>query len=125
MTPDVVAQSFYTLPPCRMVDTRNADAPALQPGATRDFVLVGPCGMPSTAKAISINVTIVQAMAGGDLQLFPAGMSSSPTSTINYEPGQTRANNAVVLLGASGVISVKCEASGTVHLIIDVNGYFQ
>src|SRR6185436_14347283 len=49
---------FFTLPPCRLVDTR-IDLPALQPGAQRTFVLTGACGVPSTARALSVNLTAV------------------------------------------------------------------
>ena len=42
--------SYYTLIPCRLVDTRNAgQAPALQPGEERRFVLAGSCGIPTGA----------------------------------------------------------------------------
>jgi hypothetical protein len=45
---------------------------------------------------------------------------------MNWRPGQTRANNAIVPLGPSGDILVHVDqASGSVHLIVDVNGYFQ
>ena len=45
---------------------------------------------------------------------------------MNWRPGQTRANNAIVPLGPSGDILVHVDqaSSGTVHFIIDVNGYF-
>jgi Subtilase family len=124
------ATSFYTLTPCRVVDTRKADGPlagpALSAGGTRTFTLTGQCGIPLTAKAVSINVTVTQPSAAGDLRLFAGGSPPPPASTINYRVGQTRANNATPALGASGGLSVKCDqASGTVHLIIDVNGYFQ
>ena len=47
-------------------------------------------------------------------------------SAINYGPGQTRANNAVVPLGAGGQIAVRLDqASGSVHVILDVNGYLE
>jgi hypothetical protein len=47
-------------------------------------------------------------------------------STINYSPGQTRANNAIAVLSASGALTVQCDqAGGTTELIIDVNGYFK
>jgi hypothetical protein len=47
-------------------------------------------------------------------------------SSINYSPGQTRGNNAVLTLGAGGAVVVRCDqAEGSVHLLIDVNGYFQ
>jgi hypothetical protein len=45
---------------------------------------------------------------------------------MNWRPGQTRANNAIVPLGPSGDLGVHVDqASGTVHLIIDVNGNLQ
>jgi len=37
-----------------------------------------------------------------------------------------RANNTIVTLGASGDVTVQCDqASGTVQLIIDANGYLK
>jgi hypothetical protein len=48
-------------------------------------------------------------------------------STINYRAGRTRANNAVLTLSESGAITVFVggQTIGTVHFILDVNGYFQ
>jgi hypothetical protein len=122
---------FYTLTPCRLVDTRNPagtnGGPALQPLARRTFVLAGLCGVPAGAKAVSINVTVTGPAAGGFLQLFPADLAQPFTSTINFAPGMTRANNAVVSLAfdGSGGIGVQNGSGGTVHFILDVNGYFQ
>jgi hypothetical protein len=46
-------------------------------------------------------------------------------STINYRPGQTRANNAIVFLGTDGAFSVRCaQAAGSAHFLLDINGYF-
>jgi parallel beta-helix repeat protein len=121
--------SFYTVAPCRLVDTRKPagplEGPALPAGATRIFPMVGTCGIPLTAKAVSVNVTVAQPAAAGDLRLYPGG-SPPQASAINYRAGQTRANNAVSGLGASGGLSVRCDQpEGTVHLILDINGYFQ
>ncbi len=115
--------------PCRLVDTRKPagplEGPALPAGATRIFPMVGTCGIPLTAKAVSVNVTVAQPAAAGDLRLYPGG-SPPQASAINYRAGQTRANNAVSGLGASGGLSVRCDQpEGTVHLILDINGYFQ
>lgn len=118
---------FYTLTPCRLIDTRIA-APALQPGAKRVFVLTGACGVPTTAKAVSLNLTAVQPAAPGYLTLIPGDLASVPfASTINFGAGQTRANNAIVELASDGTggILVYNGSSGTVHLILDVNGYFE
>jgi len=46
-------------------------------------------------------------------------------STLNYTAGLTRANNAVAALGTGGQISILCSPSGTTHVVLDVNGYFQ
>jgi CSLREA domain-containing protein len=129
-SPGSLARSFFTLAPCRVIDTRGAPGPlggpALAAGATRDFVLVGTCGIPASAKAVSINVTVTGPTAAGDLRLFAGGAALPLVSTINYRAMQTRANNAVVTLGASGDIDVLSDqASGSVQFILDVNGYFQ
>lgn len=122
--------SFYTLTPCRLVDTRNSvgplGGPALAASAQRTFTLASQCGVPSTARALSVNVTVITPTAAGDLRLFPGGSASPLVSTINYRAGQTRANNAIAGLGAAGDLTVQCDqAAGTVHLVLDVNGYFQ
>jgi Metallo-peptidase family M12B Reprolysin-like len=126
-----VTSSLYSLDPCRALDTRAAvgtyGGPALVAGADRTFLMAGRCGVPSTAKAVSINVTVTQPSAAGDLRLFPAGLPAPVASVINFTPGQTRANNAIVMVNAAGEIAVRDDqAPGAgVHLIIDVNGYFQ
>jgi hypothetical protein len=126
-------QSFYTVAPCRLVDTRSpvgpAGGPALGGNATRTFTVTGAaCGVPSTALAVSVNVTAVGAAANGNLALFPGDGPGPPVaSTLNFAAGVTRANNAVVTLAAdgTGTVKVKNRSTGTVHFVLDVNGYFQ
>jgi hypothetical protein len=122
--------SFFTVTPCRVLDTRRPNGslggPALSAGGARTFVIAGQCGIPSSALSVSVNVTITGPTSGGFLTIYPAGSPVPPSSTINYAAGQTRANNAVPLLGASGDITVACgQPSGTVQFILDVTGYFQ
>jgi N-acetylneuraminic acid mutarotase len=123
-------RDLHTVEPCRIVDTRNNPVgplagPALVAGASRSFPLAGGCGIPASAAAVSINVTVTQPTHAGNLRLHPAGSPAAMASAINWSPGQTRANGTVVALGPGG-LSVQCDqAGGSVHLIIDVNGYFQ
>jgi uncharacterized repeat protein (TIGR01451 family) len=125
--------SFYTVAPCRVADTRNTPngplaGPPLAAGAVRVFpVTTSPCGIPSSAKAISVNVTVTGASVQGNLRLFPAGPTTPGTSTINYSAGVTRANNSIVSLNAAGELAVYCAQAGgtTAHVILDVNGYFR
>jgi uncharacterized repeat protein (TIGR01451 family) len=116
--------SFYTVPPCRVADTRQAPDP-LYSGAKRTIPIVEVCGIPSGAKAVSLNATAVGGAAGGSITLFPADQSLPSTSTISFQAGQTRANNAVLRLSPSGHLAALATlAGGSVHLILDVNGYF-
>jgi hypothetical protein len=125
-----IATLFYTLTPCRAVDTRNPTGqyggPAFSANSERTFSLGGRCGIPTTAKAVSLNVTVTQSTAPGFLRLYPGGTALPLASAINYRSGQTRANNQYASLGSTGGMAVRCDqTSGIVQVIIDVNGYFQ
>ncbi len=128
--PVTTALNFYTLSPCRIVDTRNPvgplGGPSLTGGASRTFVVINQCFLPPTATAIAINVTETGAQGSGNLRVYPGGTSVPSTSTINFSVGQTRANNAIVLLGASGDISVFAGIGTGLHVdfILDIVGYF-
>jgi hypothetical protein len=121
---------FYTVPPCRVLDTRNAvgglGGPALSCQGDRNFPVAGTCGVPFDAKALSVNITATESTGNGHLRLH-AGRTAVPTaSSLNYMSGLTRANNAIVPLGTIGEIGIYCgQASGTTHAIVDVNGYFK
>jgi uncharacterized repeat protein (TIGR03803 family) len=124
------AARLFPLTPCRLVDTRNAagprGGPAIAAGGTRTFPLAGTCGVPSGTVALSLNVTVTGSTAGGDLKLYAAGTATPVATTINYSTGQTRANNAIAAPDASGNLTVRCDqASGTAHVVLDVNGYFK
>ncbi len=126
------ALQFFTLTPCRVADTRNATGvsggPALAGGTTRNFPAAGICGIPSTASAVAINVTVVGQTDLGDLRLYASGDTAPLASTINFRAGRVKANNAIMPLGAGGQIAVQCDmptSSGTTHFLFDVTGYFQ
>jgi streptogramin lyase len=124
------AARYYTVTPCRVVDTRNPvgayGGPALNANADRVFVFAGQCGVPVGARAVAINIATTQPTGTGDLRLFPGGSSLPLTSAINYDAGKTRANDAIIPLGGSGDLIVHVDqGSGTVHAILDVTGYFQ
>ena len=121
---------FYVLSACRVADTRNAagpsGGPALVAGAMRTFPVANLCSVPSTAKSVAVNLTVISPTDVGDLRVYPAGLAMPLASAINFRPGTARANSAVVSLGASGAISVQCDmASGGTHFVIDVAGYFR
>ncbi len=117
---------FYTVAACRLLDTRG---PALFSGVTRIVSLHGACGIPETARTIALNATVIQPTEAGYLALYPGDLAIPATSTLNFAAGQTRANNAVLPLAANGAgtlaITPFMAGDGTVHLIVDVVGYFE
>lgn len=126
---DVVgsALGYFTLIPCRLVDTRGPGGPdrgpALHGKETRILTAPSSCGIPPTAKALSVNMAATGASAAG----YPTGPSLPQVSTVNYSVGQTRSSNAVVSLNPMGQFSAYAgqPVGTTVDLIVDVTGYFE
>jgi hypothetical protein len=113
-----------------VIDTRDPagpwGGPALAAGATRAFPMAGRCAIPVEADAVAVNVIVTQPTSSGFLTLYPLGVTAPLASTINYGPGQTRANNAIVALGSGDSIAVDSgQSSGTTHFLLDVVGYFR
>ncbi len=121
--------SFHTLTPCRVFDTRNATGtyggPVLYAGQARSWVIRGRCGVPATAKAIAGNLTVTGPAAAGSIRLVPGGSPATGTAAVAFRTGQTRANNVVMGLGTSGDVVADGLPTGTVHVILDVVGWFE
>ncbi|HYK40838.1 MAG TPA: IPT/TIG domain-containing protein [Thermoanaerobaculia bacterium] len=119
---------FYSVAPCRVVDTRGPTdpwgGPALAANTVRIFLLAGRCGIPPSAQSVAANVTITQPTAAGFLSIYAGGTTRPLVSTVNFAAGQTRANNAVLPIGSAGDVAVFC-AVGTTQAVIDVTGYFE
>ncbi|HEX9148075.1 MAG TPA: hypothetical protein VF958_02835, partial [Thermoanaerobaculia bacterium] len=95
-------------------------------GAIRDFPTAGVCGVPFSAKAVAVNLTVVLPTTDGYLTLYPAGTFLPLASTINFRTGIVRANNAVIPLGTAGQVSVFCGMpSGQTNFLLDVTGWFE
>jgi subtilisin family serine protease len=124
---------FYTVAPCRVIDTRRPNGtfggpPLAGNGATRDFPISSQCGIPADAQAVALNVTVVVATAAGDLRLFPTGTPAPASSAINFRAARTRANNVLLSLTGNplGSFTVQCDIpGGSTHMLVDVVGYFK
>jgi hypothetical protein len=117
---------FYPVTPCRLLDTRTSGQPLLA-GSDRSMTAIGACGVPTDARAVAVNATAISPGAAGHLVLYPWG-AAPLTSTINFAAGLTRANNAIAQIGPSGEVRVHCAMPGStasVHLAVDVFGYFR
>ena len=118
---------FYPVTPCRVADTRLASGafggPSITAGGTRDFAIPSSqCGIPASARAYSLNATVVPHGGLAYLSLWPQGQSQPGVSTLNSFDGSIVANAAIVPAGTNGGVSAF--AAGATDLILDINGYF-
>jgi hypothetical protein len=124
----VAPLNFYTVTPCRALDTRLLGAPLLAGAAPRIFPIAGVCGVPASARAVAFNVTAVNPTYGGYIAVFPGDYPQAFVSTINFTAGLTLANFAVLPLSTDGLGDVAAttamSGSGQVDLVLDINGYF-
>lgn len=123
-------RDFFTLAPCRLLDTRSpGQGPALASGLTRVVPVHGLCGVPPEARTIAVNVTVAGPTGSGHVALHPGDTGVPGTSTLNFRTGETRANNAIVSLALDGTGSLAITpfvlGTGTVHVLVDVTGWFE
>jgi hypothetical protein len=130
-TPPGAAAKFYTVTPCRMIDTRNATGayggPALVASASRTFLAAGQCGIPSSATAVSVNVTATATTAPGYFALYPGNGFPFGTSVLSFGGNQTIASGAILELATdgTGTFGIFNGSSGSAQFLLDVNGYFK
>ncbi|MDP9121413.1 MAG: hypothetical protein M3O15_08615 [Acidobacteriota bacterium] len=128
---------YHPVTPCRVIDTRQTSSqtngqPLVSPGPYA-FRVQGFCNIPNGAAAVTLNATVVSPSGLGDLRLFPVGAGAPLVSTLNYPGGiGALANGATVPLAAVRQVTDKdldvligATQSITVHLLLDVTGYFQ
>ncbi|HEY7590008.1 MAG TPA: PQQ-dependent sugar dehydrogenase [Candidatus Limnocylindrales bacterium] len=120
--------TYHPLDPVRLLDTRSGNGLSgrFAAGSTRTWAIAGRETVPSTATAITANLTITGPTANGHVTLSPAGSPVPATSTLNFTAGETAANGVVIRLGTNGRLSAVLggPTGSTAHLVLDVTGYF-
>lgn len=118
---------FVPAAPARLLDTRRGLGAAPLPlvaGALLDVAAVGVRGIPPQATAAVLNLTGTGVSTSTDVRAYPAGGDAVPTvSNLNLVRGATRANLAVVKVGADGRVRLRSGA-GTISLVADLAGWF-
>ncbi|MCU1331151.1 MAG: hypothetical protein JWM08_143 [Candidatus Angelobacter sp.] len=123
----LIGFSFVPVTPCRIADTRNPTGlfggPFLHGNATaRAFAIPSSvCGIPNTAQAYSLNMTVVPHGPLGFLTAFPCGQPQPLASNLNSD-GRTKAVAAILPAGTNG--SACFFGSHDTDLVLDINGYF-
>lgn len=123
---------FVSITPCRLADTRPAPntvgqrATPIDPAETLTFDTHGSngnCTLPTDAVGLSLNVTALGASRQTFLTIWPGGQRPTAAS-LNPAPGEPPTPNAVnVSLSSTGSFQLYNDR-GTVHTVIDVNGYY-
>lgn len=129
---DVTARGGSPVPlvPARLMDTR-AGMPTvdhqmeatgtLAAGRLVELPVAGRGGVPTGARAVLLNVTVVSPTGSGHVTVFPCGSAAPTASNVNYAAGQTVPNAVLAGIGSGGKVCVISYA--TTHLVVDVTGY--
>jgi hypothetical protein len=111
--------SLYTLPPCRILDTRPY---GLFQGERKVTVTTGNnCPVNGAAKAFVMNATVVPPGGLGLLKLWADGATQPGVSTLNAYDGDVTSNMAIV--GTTNG-SIDAFASNPTQLVMDISAYF-
>jgi hypothetical protein len=116
---------FVPIVPGRAYDSRDGAPFTAGESRTRQITgfLAAPLPIvPADAVGFSANLTVVSPTKAGFLTVFQ-GPTKPATSNLNFEPGKTVANAALLALNLPlGTVIARMSQPG--HVLIDINGYF-
>jgi hypothetical protein len=128
------ASNFYTVTPCRVLDTRDPfgplGGPAIAAQITKGYpVSESPCAVPNPAISYAMNATVIPDTTLGYLTLRPGngiGLGVPSVSTLNALDGSLTSNAAIlrVVSFASERAAFNAFVTERTHLLVDVSGYF-
>jgi len=125
----VLGADYTPVAPTRLLDTRHAIGVAtttpVPANGTVDLTVPGISGVPAAdISALVANVTVTQPTAAGHLTVYPDNGSAVPTaSNLNFGKGETVPNLVTVPMGG-GRIAFHNAGSGTVHVLMDLQGFY-
>ncbi len=114
------AELFKPVRPRRIWDTRQNEILAADSELTLKVTDI--VGVPSTATAVVLNVTVAAPQAPGYLTVYPANVNRPEASNLNYVTDQVVPN--VVISGVSPAGEIKIYSFATTHVIVDVAGWY-
>jgi outer membrane protein assembly factor BamB len=131
-TSDSSGNTYHPMTPARLLDTRNGNgltggiAATIHSNTPLTFTVAGRDGVPADATAVTGNVTVVDETNSWAIYVGPDPVPNPTTSTLNFLPGDIKANNLTVALGAGGTLSATYMSTTgqTTDLVFDVTGYY-
>ena len=121
---------YVALVPARLLDTRDgmstvdreaAGIGQRTAGSVTKLRVTGRGGVPTTAGAVVLNVTVTEAQVPGYITVYPCEGELPNAANLNYEAGSTIPNAVVAEVGSGGTTCLFTTAA--THLVVDVNGY--
>ena len=112
--------SFYSVTPCRMLDTRTANGYNGPTTGYGQIFTANACGVPTTSQAVVLNATVVPSTWLGFLTLWNDSETQPVVSTLNSS-GPVTSNLAIV---PTSYDYLGFYASEPTYLILDISGYF-
>lgn len=108
----------------RLSDTRTTNTPIPASG-TVDMQIGGLAGLPTRGiAAAAVNLTVVNPVSAGNLQIYPTGSALPATSVNQFPAGITRAGSAVLQLGTDGKVRIRNNSASPLNFILDLQGWF-
>jgi hypothetical protein len=113
--------SLYTVPPCRVLDSRQPPGTPPFAGSRDVAVSGGGCGIPTAGQAYVFGATVVPPSPLGYLTLWAQGQMQPAVATLNALDAAVTSNLAIVPTSNG---SISAFASNSTYLVLDVVGYF-
>ena len=112
---------FGSIAPQRVYDSRQPGFTALTRFSVRE-VRIPTSVIPANSTAAVVNLTAANAVQPGYMTAFPCGQPVPNASNVNFKQSEARAVGAIVGLGLGNTLCVVADT--TVHVIVDVTGFY-
>ncbi|MFG2960818.1 hypothetical protein ACGF5O_44740 [Streptomyces sp. NPDC048291] len=107
----------------RLLDTRNSTA--IPAGGSVSVAVGGNDGIPTSFGAAVLNLTTTGQQNSGYLRVWPTGTTMpTVTSVDSFQAGISTSDLVFAQPGTQGAVSIYNGSSGTIQLIVDLEGWF-
>lgn len=113
----------FTAAQDRLLDTRTSTA--VPANSSISVTVGGNDGIPTSFGAAVLNLTTTGQQNAGYLRVWPTGQAMPSTTSVgNFQPGTSTADLVIAQPGTQGAVSIYNASSGTIQLIVDLQGWF-
>ncbi len=126
------AEEFFSVAPCRVLDTRQLGGP-LPANAQLDFQVRGTpggsqggevgCGIPAWATGVVANLSVVGAAGAGYARLWSFDQSEPFETSILFNAGNTNDNMTVPIAGIFSIADLSFKTTQATHVVVGIMGY--